>query len=131
MRKILVPVIVVLSILLGTAMLTRGHIWGDDFASYIMQAGSIVNGTMGEFIQHNTITIFNSSSQIGPVAYPWGYPLILAPLYAIQGVHPLALKLPGLFFFAGFLACLYLLMMTRLGHTESMLLVAVFAFCPL
>jgi len=112
-------------------MLTRGHIWGDDFASYIMQADSIVNGTMDKFVQHNTFTIFESSSQIGPVAYPWGYPLILAPLYAIKGIHPLTLKLPGLFFFAGFLVCLYLLMRTRLGQMESILLISLFAFCPL
>src|SRR4030095_11222202 len=68
---------------------------------------------------------------IGPVAYPWGYPLILVPAYALKGNHPLALKLPGLFFFAGFLVCLYLLMRTRLGQGESLLLVSLFAFSPL
>jgi hypothetical protein len=41
------------------------------------------------------------------------------------------LKLPGLLFFAGFLVCLYLLMRTRLGQMESVLLVSLFAFCPL
>jgi 4-amino-4-deoxy-L-arabinose transferase-like glycosyltransferase len=131
MRKTLLPLIIVLSLLLGAASLTRGHIWGDDFASYVMQAASIVDGTMGEFIEHNAFTIFQSSSQIGPVAYPWGYPLILTPVYAVKGIHPLWLKLPGLLFFAGFLVCLYLLMKTRLGQMESLLLVSLFAFCPL
>jgi 4-amino-4-deoxy-L-arabinose transferase-like glycosyltransferase len=131
MRKTLLPILVILSLLLAASSLTRGQIWGDDFASYVMQAGSIVHGTMDEFVEHNTFTIFKSSSQIGPVAYPWGYPLILAPVYAVKGIHPLALKLPGLLFFAGFLVCLYLLMRTRLGQLESILLVSLFAFCPL
>ena len=131
MRKTLLPIIVVLSVLVAFASLTRGHIWGDDFASYVLQTGSIVGGTMGEFVEHNAFTIFESSSQIGPVAYPWGFPLLLAPVYAWKGIHPLALKLPGLLFFAGFLVCLYLLMRTRLKQMESLLLVSLFAFCPL
>jgi hypothetical protein len=125
------PFILILSLLLSAASLTRGHIWGDDFASYVMQSASIVDGTMGKFIEHNTFTIFESSSQIGPVAYPWGFPLILASVYAVKGIHPLALKLPGLLFFGGFLVCLYLLMRTRLRQVESLLLVSLFAFCPL
>ena len=131
MRNTLLPIIIILSLLFAFASLTRGQIWGDDFASYVMQAGSIVDGTMGKFVEHNTLTIVESSSQIGPVAYPWGYPLILAPVYAVKGIHPLSLKLPGLFFFAGFLICLYLLMRTRLEQMESVLLVSPFAFCPL
>jgi 4-amino-4-deoxy-L-arabinose transferase-like glycosyltransferase len=117
--------------LMGSSRLTRGHEWGDDFASYIMQAKSIVNGDMQEFVERNSITIYQSSSQIGPVAYPWGYPLLLAPIYALRGISPLGLKLPGLFFFIGFLICFYLLMRTRLTRTESLLLVSLFAFNPL
>lgn len=131
MRRSLLIFIVIASVLLGSSLLTRGHGWGDDFASYIMQAGSIASGTTKQFVEHNTFTIFESSSQIGPVAYPWGYPLILVPVYAMKGIHPLALKLPGLVFFAGFLACLYLLMRTRLGEGEALLLVSLFAFSPL
>jgi 4-amino-4-deoxy-L-arabinose transferase-like glycosyltransferase len=123
--------IVILSLILGSATLTRGHEWGDDFASYIMQAKSILNGKSQEFVEHNAFTIFKSSSQIGPVAYPWGYPLILAPMYAIKGNSPLALKLPGLFFFAGFLVCLYLLTKKGLTRTESLMLVSLFAFNPM
>ena len=96
-----------------------------------MQAKSILDGKTQEFVEDNTFTIFESSSQIGPMAYPWGYPLILTPMYAIKDNSPLALKLPGLFFFAGFLICLYLLMKNRLTQTESLLLVSLFAFNPM
>jgi hypothetical protein len=123
--------IVALSLVLGAATLTRGHEWGDDFASYIMQAKSILNGKPQEFVDHNAYTILESSSQIGPVAYPWGYPLILTPVYAAKDNSPLALKLPGLFFFAGFLICLYQLAKHGLPRMESLLIVSLFAFNPL
>jgi len=124
-------VIISASLIIGAATLTRGHEWGDDFASYIMQAKSILNGTAHEFVEHNSFTIFESSNQIGPVAYPWGYPLILTPIYFLKGINPLALKLPGLFFYAGFLICLYLLFENRLTPTEDLLLICLFAFNPL
>jgi len=130
LRDSLLIIILLINLALGASVLTRGHEWGDDFASYIMQAQSILNGSMDEFIEHNSFTIFESSVQIGPVAYPWGYPLALTPVLALKGVHALALKLPGLFFFSGFLVCLYLLVETRLTRTESLLLVSLFAFNP-
>jgi len=123
-------IIVLLTLLIGSSTLTRGHEWGDDFASYIMQAQSILNGRTHEFVEHNTFTIYESSIQIGPVAYPWGYPLILTPTLIFKGIHPLTLKLPGLFFFIGFLICLYLLTNNRLTQTEALLLMALFAFNP-
>src|SRR5512133_1976352 len=122
MQNRLLLIIVIISLILGASTLTRGHIWGDDFASYVMQAESILSGRTREFVEHNSFTIFESSSQIGPVAYPWGYPLILTPVYALKGINPLALKLPALFFYAVFLLCLYVLAKTRLPKTEGLLL---------
>ena len=123
--------IILLSMIIGSSVLTRGHEWGDDFASYIMQGQSIVNGSMDEFIQRNAFTIQESSFQIGPVAYPWGYPLFLTPALLLKGVHPLALKIPGLFFFSGFLVCFYLLIKERFNPITTWLLLSVFAFNPM
>ena len=47
--------------------LTRGHLWWDDFAGYLLQAKSILSWTMADFITHNTFTIQNSSYPPGPV----------------------------------------------------------------
>jgi hypothetical protein len=79
----------------------------------------------------SAFTNYQSTTHLGPLAYPWGYPLILTPFYAVKGISPLALKLPGLLFFAGFLVCLYFLMRDRLPQTESLLIVSLFAFNPL
>ena len=131
MRNTLLPIIILISLIIGACTLRRGHEWGDDFAWYILQSKSILNGTTAEFMEQSRFTNGQSTTHLGPVAYPWGYPLILTPVYALQGISPLALKLPGLFFYAGFLVCLYLLMKTRLTETESLLIVALFAFNPL
>ncbi len=129
--KIILAVIVVISIFIGAGSLTRGHEWGDDFAWYILQAKSILSSTTTEFMQQSEFTNTQSTTHVGPLAYPWGYPLILTPVYAVKGISPLALKLPALFFYAGFLICLYYLMKIRLTPTESLLIVSLFAFNPM
>src|SRR5215207_8910030 len=131
MRNALLSIMILVSLLVGASTLTRGHEWGDDFAWYIVQAKSILSGTTDEFMEQSAFTNGQSTTHLGPLAYPWGYPLLLAPVYAIKGMSPLALKLPGLLFFAGFLVCLYLLMRDRLTQTESLVVVAIFAFNPL
>ena len=131
MRNAILSIIIIISLTIGAATLRRGHEWGDDFAWYILQAKSIFNGTTDEFMEQSAFTNQQSTTHLGPLAYPWGFPLILVPVYAIKGISPLALKLPGLVFFAGFLVCLYFLLRVRLTITESLILVALFAFNPL
>lgn len=131
MRNALLSVMILISLIIGASTLTRGHQWGDDFAWYVVQAKSILRGTTDEFMAQSAFTNGQSTTHVGPLAYPWGYPLILAPVYAVKGISPLALKLPALFFYAGFLVCFYLLMRDRLTQTESLLAVSLFAFNPL
>jgi hypothetical protein len=128
--RVLVGIIVV-SLIIGAGTLRRGHDWGDDFAWYIVQARSILNGTTEEFMRQSEFTNTRSTTHVGPLAYPWGYPLILVPVYAIKGISPLGLKLPGLVFYAGFLICLYYLTKSRITRTESLLIVSLFAFNPM
>src|SRR6266540_6246231 len=131
MRHRILFVILLVSLVIGACTLRRGHEWGDDFAWYNLQAQSILNGTTAEFMQTSAFTNNESTTYVGPLAYPWGYPLILTPAYAIKGINPLALKIPALFFYAGFLVCLYLLLKARLTEAESLLIVGLFAFNPM
>lgn len=127
----LLALILLTALGLSFAMLTRGHPWWDDFASYAMQARAILNGEMDEFARRNAFTIHRSSYPPGPVAYPWGYPLLLAPVVAIFGIHALALKLVGVAFYALFLVIFYLLARSRLTEGESLLLTGVLAVNPM
>ena len=79
--------IVVVSFLVGAGTLRRGHEWGDDFAWYIMQARSVASGSVEEFVQQSNFTNTRSTTYVGPLAYPWGYPLILVPVYMINGIR--------------------------------------------
>ena len=57
------------------------HDWGDDFAQYIHQAGNIVHHVP----QSETGYVYSAVNFVGPKAYPVGFPLLLAPVYAIFG----------------------------------------------
>jgi 4-amino-4-deoxy-L-arabinose transferase-like glycosyltransferase len=120
--------IVLASMLLGALMMTRDHSWGDDFAAYILQARSLVQGTMSRYVAQSAFTMAASSHVFGPVTEPWGYPLMLAPVYALFGLRVQALKAVALVCFAAFLIAFFLLARTRLKDTEALLLTAVLGF---
>ena len=126
----ILTLIVLVSGAISVSLLTRGHSWLDDFAAYIMQAKSILDGTMGEFVRRNAFTVSASSYPPGPAAYPWGFPLLLAPVYAIFGMNTLAFKLVNTLFYALFLIVLFALARTRLKDGEALLLTAALAFNP-
>ena len=98
----------VIAALLAGAGLTRALDWDDDDSQYIMQAISILEGRAQQFIESNRFTIEQSSEPVGPVAYPWGLPLMLAPLYAVFGPNMLALKTVNVVCFLLFLVALWL-----------------------
>ena len=88
--------------------LTNGHNWGDDFSSYIMQAKSIAELNPRGFIAANRFTVENSSDAFGaPIAYPWGFPFLLAPFYAVFDLNMIGLKLLGVISFLFFIVLLW------------------------
>ncbi len=110
------PALVALTILVHATSFQEGHNWGGDFAFYIHQAKALVDGTTGEL---NALAIFrveNSTSQemVGPLYYPWGFPLLLAPVYALFGLSLPAMKLLLLAFIAGIQVTTFLLLRRRL-----------------
>lgn len=74
------------------------HDWGDDFAQYIHQAGNIVMGIQ----QSETGFVFSEQNYIGPQAYPVGFPLMLAPVYAFAG--------NDMFAFTAFISLIYIIL---------------------
>jgi len=126
----LLALIVLLSGAISFSLLTRGHLWLDDFAAYLMQAKSILDGTMGSFVRRNTFTVTESSYPPGPAAYPWGFPLLLAPVYAVFGMSALAFKLVNTLFYTLFLVIFFALARIRLTDGKSLLLTAALAFNP-
>jgi hypothetical protein len=87
--------------------LTNGHNWGDDFSQYIMQAKSIVELNPLSSIEANRFTAENSSYIFGSAAVPWGFPVLLAPIYAVFALNMIALKLVGVISFLIFIVLLW------------------------
>ena len=67
----------------------EGHGSGDDFALYTNQARSLIHGDVGATLGNNHYAVDNSAWRtFSPYAYPWGLPLLLAPVMAVTGtVH--------------------------------------------
>lgn len=129
-KKILLIFLVISSSLISWARLRNGHHWGDDFASYIMQAQSILEHDPGGFIRENRITIEQSNRLIGPLAAPWGVPLMLTPLVAWFGIDIFFLKSLNLVCYIFFLMMLWFGFSSKLSKFNLILLIALFAFNP-
>lgn len=110
--------------------LTKGHNWGDDFATYILQARSIVQGNPSQFVEANRFTIESSTYVLGPIAAPWGVPVLLALPYALFGVNMVALKSVNAVCYVLFLLALW--WGFRRHHSVSWLfvLISLFALNP-
>lgn len=129
--RLTVAGIILCSGLFAFATLSEGTDWDGDFASYIMQAQNILEGSPQKFIEANRFTIEESLHKIGPVAYPWGTPLLLSLFIALFGMNILALKALNLVCYLLFLIVLWSYARSRLSVIYSLGLVSIFAFNPL
>ena len=122
--------------LLAFFSLQSGHDWGGDFALYLRQANSLLDGSSELLLAQNTYAMENSSvgppsnPQIGPHLYPWGFPLLLLPLVASTGYSLIAVKGYLILFFLLALLVNYYLFVPRLGRAYSLMLTALLAFNP-
>lgn len=94
-RNVIVTAVILFLPLLFLGTRTS-HDWGDDFAQYIHQAANIVKGIP----QSETGFVYSQENYIGPQAYPVGFPLMLAPVYAIAGNNMVA--------FTSFISLIYI-----------------------
>jgi|GEM_PF-1242039 len=123
-------VLIALTSCLVIGELTYRHSWGDDFSAYIKQAMHIVDGDIQAYVDFNRFSVENSSRGIGPVAYPWGYPVLLAPIVASYGVKMLALKSIGVASHILFITLFWFLFRKGLPPLLFLFLVAFFALNP-
>ena len=85
-----------------------GYIFNGDFALYIAQARSICEGTMDKMaIDMEKMISLSTYQRYSPVLYPWGYPLLLSPVYAMFGIDYTAFKVLSVLLVFGFLFFLY------------------------
>lgn len=123
-------IILLITTVLNLISFKAGHTWGDDFSMYIAQAKSIVEGSIRDLNEKQTILERYSSELHGPFFYPWGFPVMLSPVYMIFGFDILAMKIYVFLFFLSSLVILFILFKDRLDDKNRLILVSFFALNP-
>jgi hypothetical protein len=109
-----------------------GHWWGDDWALYVRQAQSLLDGETARVFDENRFTVEASTdSSFSPPLYPWGYPLMLAPFIAVVGTDIDQLAIVGVLSACLFACCWYLLATPRLGALVALTGTAAITLSPL
>lgn len=119
-----------ITLILCVGQVNYGHHWGGDFSQYIAEGISIATGTMHEQVANNTIMMDKTDGQYGPYATPWGFSLLLAPLYAIFGFNLLAFKVAGILCYVIFVGIFYIFCARRLPHIYALCASLLFALNP-
>lgn len=122
--------VLAISAVLLAAHVKVGHNWGGDFAGYIMQSKSLVDGTLSSYLEANRIAVEESSGTVGPRAYPWGLPLLLVPVYLGFGMNIVAMKLPILLCYFLFVVVLWYAFSGANAPPWRLSLLATFALHP-
>ena len=123
---------ILLSLFLINTLTFRGdHDWGGDFSQYIAQAKSLVDGTISQLIENSTFRYENSDSKVlAPLLYPWGFPILLAPIYFLFGFNIFVMKLFINIFFISALAICYLTFKNEISNIQRLLIIAIIAYNP-
>lgn len=115
--------------------LDSGHLWGDDFAAYLLEGRAIVEGTVKEQTQlnltlHPSRLDFGGKVIEGPLVYVWGLPMLLSIVYRLVGYDMPAgtqiiwYKLPGVLMLSAASAIAYLFFRRRFSRPVSAVLSA-------
>lgn len=122
--------LVALAAMLATSLHRSGHTQGDDFALYLRQARSIFDGDIGGVIADNRFTVLHSDALMGPIGYPWVWPLLLSPFVHLWGFDYDRLKLIEVALYCVWLVLLHGIVRRRIGRLAALSMVAVFATAP-
>jgi hypothetical protein len=109
------------------ATMVPGLLWGGDSTLYITHAANLVEGrpyAASHFV-------LNPQYFVAPAAYPPGYPVLLAPVFAVFGYSAFALKVQMVLFLVGILAATALLARRSLSPIGTAAAVALMGFQPM
>ena len=119
-----------IALILCVGQVDDGHNWGGDFSGYIAQAIALANGTTEQYIADNTLMMSKCDWLYGPYAYPWGFPMLLAPIYKIFGFNIYAFKSVGIICYTLFVGIFYIFCANRLPRIYALFATLLFALNP-
>jgi hypothetical protein len=123
--------LVVITGALAVALHRNGHAIGDDFALYLRQARSVFDGDIADVVADNRFSVLYSTGQFSPYAYPWGFPLLLAPFVHLWGLDYDRLKLVEVAAFCAWLVLVHGIIRRRAGRVMALAVTAVVATAPM
>lgn len=118
-------ILITLTALLSFAYVHPGHILGGDFSLYLRQTESLCRGDMQKVFEDMQVMLSNSTDNMySPTLYPWGYPILIAPLYSIFGLNLYPYKIVQWLFVNAGVVFFYLQLRKLPGFSWQALLVA-------
>ncbi|MET0459520.1 MAG: hypothetical protein ABW122_04040 [Ilumatobacteraceae bacterium] len=129
-HALVLGVVVATSASLAIALHRNGHTTGDDFALYLRQARSLFDGDVAQVVADNRFTVISSGGLFSPIAYPWGWPLLLSPFVHLWGYDYGRLKLLEVAAFCLWLVLAHGIVRRRAGRLLAIAVVAVVGTAP-
>jgi hypothetical protein len=119
-----IPVVIAVGVAVVSIRTHFGGVdWGDDWSLYVHQAKALVVGNIGEVLRETRFTVDNSgASGFSPYSYPWGWPLLMAPVYAAFGLDYGALKFLEVVALCVFLIVFFAIVRRRAGIVGATIL---------
>lgn len=109
-----------------------GHWWGDDWALYIRQAQSLLDGNPGKVTDENLFTVdVSRGAAFSPPLYPWGFPILLAPFVSVVGHDVDKLAIVPILCAMVFASSWYVLARRRIGAVAALVGVVAVTMTPL
>ena len=129
--SIALGVVVLTGAVLAVNLHRNGHNQGDDFALYLRQARSIFDGDTAQVVADNRFAVLNSDFGFSPIAYPWGFPLLLSPFVKQWGLDYGRLKLVEVACFCMWIVLVHGIVRRRVGRGIAIAVAAVLATAPI
>jgi len=101
--------------------------WGDDFAQYLHQAENLA---VGKDMADTGYIYSRYTPVLGPRAYPPGFPLLLAPIYAIWGLNMTAFQVYLIVLQLIALILIYLLYRAEVSLPTALILLVMMGLSP-
>ncbi len=133
-KRIVVLVIITLIAVFYILTLRKGNPWSGDFSEYILQAKSIVNNDISDFIEKSEFRLTHSDVPgriaMGPLYFPWGFPLILTPVILLYGVDFMAMKILEILFLTLSVLMVFVILKEKLKSVYLFISIILFGLNP-
>jgi dolichyl-phosphate-mannose-protein mannosyltransferase len=130
LARFALPLGIFLATLLAFGFLHSYENWGDDWAQYVLQGKAILDRDLHDCVQQNAFMMGQSSVALGPVAYPWGLPLLLALAGKAFSFDIHVFKLCNVVIFLLLVLAVHRLARSYLNDTAALAVALMFAFNP-